>query len=288
MRKNPFIYRILTLLLVVTFLASCKKDDEVKPATEEDFASAQATVDLMTELDAINSMAMSVYDDYSSTRVANSKIAKARKASARTKEDGICGSVTYSESEASGALTVTVDYGTGTTCEGILLKGKVIYAFDASGSAATISFVNYEADGKKLSGDYSIAVGINEDSENAASFKYDFKFQNAVFTNTDGSTIKWNSSYTLVLTLGVDSNENFTFTSKTTGSISGTNKDNKSFSVTIKDLFTDYMCQYGVVSGTYLIKTEGHPDATYDFGDGTCDNKATLTISGTSKTFTFE
>ncbi|MDJ1468072.1 hypothetical protein [Xanthocytophaga flava] len=276
MRKNPFIYRIFTLLLVVTFLASCKKDDEVKPAKEEDFASAQATISLTNEVNDIGNMAI----DFSGKISSDTKLANIK--NVRTAiEEGTCGVIDFNWSEASGNIIVTVDYGTGTTCNGIVYKGKLVftYTYTTNGLNATINFVDYEADGKKLRGDYIMDMSYVK-TEAKAGLKYDWKFQNAVFTYADGSTVKWNSAYSISISGA---------TYNTTGGISGTGKDGKNFSATITSpLSISEGCQYGLVSGTYLIKGDGHPDATYDFGDGTCDNKATLTINGTTQTFTFE
>ena len=38
-------------------------------------------------------------------------------------------------------------------------------------------------------------------------------------------------------------------------------------------------CRF-ITYGTVLIQAEGRPDAVLDFGDGTCDPEATITING--------
>ncbi len=279
MQKNNLIFRILTVVLVLGFMASCKKNDEVKPATQEDFASAHATLDVIAEVENLNDMALAVSQE-------NSGDERARKAAARraSSKESVCGTYTYTESEA-GAVLLTVDFGTGQTCEdNITRKGKLIYTIASSGTAISVQFVGYEANGNKLDGNYSLALSYGEDEN----FVYKFKFEDAVLTKSDKSKVQWDSEYTLTMKWVAPATEEdfLAIEMETTGGISGVGADGKSFSATITTpLFITSNCAYGLTKGTYLIKTQGHPDAVVDYGNGACDNTATLTINGKSEAF---
>ncbi len=266
--------RLFALLLLVAVVAGCKKNEEAKPATQEDFASAKATLDVIAEIENLNDMALDISQESNGDKAL-------RKAAGRlaTTKESVCGTYTYTGSEA-GGLTLTIDFGTGQTCtDGITRSGKLIYTIPSSGNASSLQFEGYKVDGKQLSGDYNVSwtTGTNE-------VVYTFAFKNAVLTYADGSKAQWNSAYNMKVKFVPI----FTFTLETSGSVSGTSKDGKAFSATIgTPLYTTTDCADGFTKGTYLIKVAGHPDATYDFGDGTCDNKATLTIRGTSETLTF-
>jgi hypothetical protein len=277
MQKNNTILRIFTLLLLISFIAGCKKNDEAKPATEEDFASAQATLDVVAEVDNLNDIALDAYSDYyGSARISSG-------ARISSSKESVCGDLSFSFLKGGGAV-LTVDFGSGSSCDdGVTRKGKIIYTFASSGTSISAKFDGYEANGKKLDGDYSVGITYAEEV-----YEYNFKFNNAVLTYADGSTVKWNSAYKTIWKWVKPQTEGqvWALQMETSGGISGTNKEGKTFSATITTplLFTT-SCAYGLTKGTYVIKAQGHPDATYEFGDGSCDNTVTLTIKGQTKSF---
>lgn len=68
-----------------------------------------------------------------------------------------------------------------------------------------------------------------------------------------------------------------------TGSSSGTNSNGRSYSSSIASpLIRDMSlaCRRNFISGIIEHTPENKPTRTIDFGDGTCDNKATVTING--------
>ena len=68
-----------------------------------------------------------------------------------------------------------------------------------------------------------------------------------------------------------------------TGSASGTNANGRNFvSLITKPLIRDMSlaCRKNFISGVIQHTPQGKPKRTIDFGDGTCDNLATVTING--------
>jgi hypothetical protein len=68
-----------------------------------------------------------------------------------------------------------------------------------------------------------------------------------------------------------------------TGYTSGINRLLKEFTVTIQNpLVVKMNCRF-IVQGTLLVQVEGRPDAILDYGDGECNNIATITVNGETK-----
>lgn len=71
-----------------------------------------------------------------------------------------------------------------------------------------------------------------------------------------------------------------------TGSSNGKNRKGKTFSTKIVSPIQKPMNCRWVTKGIFEITPEGLATRTVDFGDGTCDNKATVTINGNTFDFT--
>ena len=106
---------------------------------------------------------------------------------------------------------------------------------------------------------------------------------------TSSWNILWNSTRTITTVLN-DSTSIFDDVVYIKGSADGTDRNGKKFSVSIDDsnpLVRKMGCTY-IVKGTQTLKLEGKKDRTIDYGDGTCDNKATLTIGGNTFEFSLQ
>lgn len=272
----------LACLVVVVFLSSCNKDkDGVTPTSktthEQNVAKANATLDIIAEVQSLNNMGLLfTMPEGETSGTPNGRVAA-------TKENS-CGQISSVTDEATGNTQFIIDFGTGTTCDSIIRKGKIIYTLSASSETEmnmTLKFEGYEADGKKLEGNYSIAITMTS-SESEMLLKYVYTFNNAVLTNKDGSKLSWNSNYQLDLKISMDTTSNQTnFTMQMTGGLSGKDAQGKTFSADITSpIIWDPNCSYVITKGKYLLKAEGYSDAVYDFGNGACDTNATLTVDG--------
>ena len=71
-----------------------------------------------------------------------------------------------------------------------------------------------------------------------------------------------------------------------TGSASGTDANGNAFSVAItKALTIDFSCQYHLTAGTIQITPTGKATRVIDYGNGACDDDATLTIGNRTINF---
>ena len=99
--------------------------------------------------------------------------------------------------------------------------------------------------------------------------------------------ILWNSDRTISMNLGdlVNLYDDYSLVS---GTASGTNRNGKDFSVDITTaLKRTVVCQW-ISEGAMTIKIQDKKDRTVDYGNGTCDNKATVTIDGNTFEFTLQ
>ena len=288
--KNNYRVLALTLLLGSTLLTACKKEDEIAPIEKQNFASAQATIDIITEIQSLNGMLASALPTTSGNP-------GGRIVGGIEEPSGGCG-ITTNYPLTGHTISTTLDFGTGTTCNGKVFKGKIIFTFlppSPSGELGhTAQFDGYEFDGKKVEGSYVITALINRTEK---TFLLTTKFIDVVLTYPDGTQAKWNSNYkeSVKYTEGPSvpsGNTNVSTMSGITsveGGITGTNRSGKQFSANITSpLLIDSACQKGYTKGTYLIKAADHPDALLDFGNGECDNVATLTINGKSQEITIQ
>lgn len=199
-----------------------------------------------------------------------------------------CASVTVTPIANTWPKTVTFDFGsTGCTNDnGVTRTGQIIAVFSGplttTGLSRTITFNNYTVNGTKVEGTKVITININKTTNN---YVFTEVVSNAKLSNTTtGLNVSWNSTKKLEWITGpnplVHTDDAFSIT----GSTSGVNSKGKAFTVLItKPLIRKLACRF-IVSGT--IQTTESPNnfiRVLDYGDGACDNQATVTINGVSK-----
>jgi hypothetical protein len=183
--------------------------------------------------------------------------------------------------------TLVVDFGTGcTSSDGISRKGKITYLLSGKvlmpGTTISTTFENYSVYGYQLEGTYSIT---NTSTMTGVSFTTKttggkITFPNAVFYNYTGDK-------TIKMTAGMATPSDLT---DDVYSIEGSNTFSSSLGNTLDVSITttlskSYICHNigsGVISFTYNKKING----TLDFGNGTCDNQATITVGTATKEVT--
>ena len=183
--------------------------------------------------------------------------------------------------------TLTVDFGAGCTSnDGITRKGKITYVLSGKvlmpGTTISATFTGYSVFGYQLEGTYAIT---NASTQAAISFTTKvtggkITFPNAVYYNYSGNK-------TITMIAGMSTPSDLT---DDVYSITGGNSFSSSLGNTLEVSITTaltkaYICHYvgsGVISFTYNKKING----TLDFGNGTCDNQATITIGTITKNIT--
>jgi hypothetical protein len=101
-----------------------------------------------------------------------------------------------------------------------------------------------------------------------------------------GQLIIWNSQRDREWTEGESTFLPFDDVYSITGYASGTDRNGNPFTVTITSpIIVSFLCPW-IEQGTLEITHGNLPDATIDYGDGTCDDQATITIGNTTITIT--
>jgi hypothetical protein len=105
-------------------------------------------------------------------------------------------------------------------------------------------------------------------------------------TKADGGVITWNTDRTRTMTAGYDTKDNFSDdVFAISGTSSGINAAGNAYKfTTITSIVKANACHW-ITSGKLKIERTGKLDAVVDYGDGTCDSLATITVA--NKTFPF-
>ncbi len=158
-----------------------------------------------------------------------------------------------------------------------IIKAVFSGSWNVPGTVVTHYLQNYYVNGIKFEGQVAVTRSTNTFTQVVTGGK----------CSKDSWNIQWGSNRTITSLVG-DSLNPFDDVCLITGSASGTNRNNKAFSVDIDPnnaLRREVGCPY-IVKGIQTVKIQGKKDRTIDYGQGTCDNIAILTIDGNE--FQFE
>jgi len=194
-----------------------------------------------------------------------------------------CATITHDT--LSSPRLLTIDFGT-TNClcnDGRNRRGQISVSYTGSyrdaGSSHTISFNEYFVNNHKVLGSKTVLNnGLNSDN-------------NLSFTITiDGKVVKANSSDTISLVsdrvrVWTEGSSTISWTDDVysiTGTASGVNSVGVSYTAAITSpLIIDLSCRW-IKSGVLDITPQGKLTRTVDYGSGSCDADATVSIAGVS------
>jgi hypothetical protein len=177
--------------------------------------------------------------------------------------------------------TVTINFGNGCLGkDGKYRKGKIVSIYTAPmpvpGSKVSTTFLGYHVDSFKVEGTH---ITENTSTSNMQGWK--ITVLNGQVTNTNNSRWrKWNSLKQVTQTEG-NGTPGFPLDDvyKITGGARGSNAAGHTWASAILDpLIKKFTCRW-IVKGTVKIIRDGR-EAMLDYGNGTCDNIAEITING--------
>lgn len=184
-----------------------------------------------------------------------------------------------------GTYTMEVDYGAGCIClDGRRRAGKLIGIFNGKWNVDG-AFVDITSDGYQVTGfdGTSYDFSFNKRITRVNAQNYSVEVNNAVLSSADGS-ISWNSNRTIEWVAGTDDMNPETNEYLIRGSASGTAITGVNFTVTIDEPLKILATCPNIVSGVITLTPQGGADRLIDYGNGTCDATANVTISGFSRT----
>jgi hypothetical protein len=260
--------KLFVIALGITTLVACKKAKLNKQTTSfADDATAQAAFKDMGRV-----MEEVVDDDGNGTnRTAAYSF-------------GNCATVTISPAWADSTFpkTIVVDFGTSNCTDnyGVKRRGKLIATvtdrYRNPGCKITINPQSYYVNDYKVEGTKIIT---NKGRNSNGNLEFSNEVNNGKVTNTNGETITWNSTRTNEWIAG----ENTFFNIcddvySVTGYGNGVNREGRSYTVTITEPLIKSVCCRWISKGKLELAPDGLKTRKVDFGDGTCDNKATVEI----------
>ncbi|MBK7762770.1 MAG: hypothetical protein IPI46_05275 [Bacteroidetes bacterium] len=185
--------------------------------------------------------------------------------------------------------TITIDFGN-TNClcnDGRNRRGKILVSYTGkyrdSGSVHTITFDNYFVNDNQVLGSKTVSnLGTNTSNQT----HFSIVVNGLIIKALTGDSVVWNSTRTRTwvggeATIGDKSDDVY----EITGSASGT-KGSTAYTMTIiQPLVKAVACGY-ISKGVMEVQPSGKLLRSIDFGNGTCDNIAQVTIGGNVYTIT--
>lgn len=278
---------VAAFVFSISFFSACSKSENT-PGTSADEAALSSSASADNQADA-------VYNDVSSNVLGvNSEIGLgtgigvfvAGSNNVAPWQTGWehCFTVTISP-EAIGIYpkTVTLDFGDGCTGQdGHIRKGKIITVYTGpmfvAGTVATTTLDGFYFDSLHVEGTHTLTN--NSTAENRI---FNSVIQNGTITAPSGNYTVWNRTRTWTQTDGSGTpyfplDDVYSITGNSTGTVYiGAGSFQWTGTIT-EPLIHKFICPWHV-SGKIEIERTG-VKSVLDFGDGTCDRKATLTING--------
>jgi hypothetical protein len=260
----------LTAFLFAGFLLqSCKKDNDTADTT-----SMQTTAE-----DLVSYNDLSEYTDYEIDALVDDAFA-----SDEVSDRGACPTVTFAQPKGTWPNTITLDYSTdGCTKDGNTFKGRIVIEqsnkMTVAGAVRNVSFNDFYINNVKIEGTRT----LTNDGPNTAGQPVWSKTADETFIFPDGTTATFSTNRTRTLVNGADTPTHLDNVWSIAGSTTGTNRKGETFTSTITSpLMKRFLCPW-VVEGVIEFAHDGKM-RTLDFGDGTCDRDAVLTLNdGTTK-----
>lgn len=294
MKKYPsLVVLLLGSLLTSLLFAGCAKNVNTKPTPQEEEQAARTSGEAETELqfsfDVVFNNVMGVSADVG-TGGAGVFSRSADAANAKTDSAASCVSVSITPLQT-GVFpkTVVLDFGTGCYSHGHLRSGKMTTVYTGRltepGSSATTSFDNFKFDSVTVQGTHKIT---NTTASGSTQRQFKVEVTSAKLTKPNGNYTEWTAVRTITQTEGNGTISALDDVFRISGTSSGTAKRELRqvswTSETGEPLLKQFTCAWfskGTIKTVRNGLTTSTPwVVTLDFGNGTCDNQASLTFNG--------
>jgi hypothetical protein len=280
---NPII--TATLALSLTVWAACKKDNTSSSATaaQDDTAmslSSSGTTGQAAYGDVFNE----VMSTGESNNLNTSVVGQTGNMGATT-EFGKTVSLSPDDTDTY-PKTLTIDYGAGdTSAAGVVRSGELIVTLSGrlidAGTTVSVRFNQYKVAGVGLSGTYSFT---NNTTGNGLS--YTTQVTGGGLTLPSGASYTYSEQDTLVQTAGVGTSTFADDAYTITGDYNLASSVGNTLTAKVTTpLIREFTCA-NIVSGVVSFTYDGIVKGTLDYGAGTCDDEATLTVGLKSQTVT--
>lgn len=274
--------RILTAVVFCMLLTSCNKSDDNEETGPEAFNAENARI--TTEIDGIADDVTSIVEEqYNEMFVAYSRVTNIQTLLPA------CADVEAVESEDGESLTTTITFGEGCALDnGNVLSGSIIITgstnFDTATSTLNYTFEDFYHNGRHIEGTRNVvftlqSTELQPQDHVIANVDMDF-----TVTYPNGNEYKRSGHRIREIIQGHNTIFNWTDNVySVTGNWTTTFPTGGLLTTTIEEALTIKMtCAY-IPRGTLKIASSNN-SAVVDYGDGSCDNEATLSLNGGAAT----
>jgi len=283
-QTNQLVWSMVILALVFT---ACSNN-----VSNEDAFSTDELVEAAKSQAMAEDEIAAAYE-YVNDELANFEAKKTGVASSKTNTGSLAASDTFTGTENlpdcavatrdRAEKIITIDFSDG--CEGrdgVVRTGKIIIDFDGQfrepGLTRTVTLENYTVNGNAIEGSMSMTYNGNGDG-------YTREVNGAQITTNEG-TFSFSSVKTVVRTEGASTLRPFDDRYEITGNKEGKTRREIDFMSEITSPLIkkrgSIRCRRNLAAGVVEF-TFGNTEAILDYGDGSCDRIATLTVNGETR-----
>ncbi len=272
---------IAVVFLSLFFVVGCKKDNSMTSTSSTSTDDVNANADRFQESEGVSSDVDVITDQAMEMHGIDLRL------HGNSDVYGILSCATVTNDTVN--QIITIDFGTGCTGHnGHVRSGQIIIHYNGNnyftpGFQRTVTFNNYYIDQRHVEGTRTITNnGFNADNH----LNWTISAQGMKITRLNGSFHEWNSERNREMLTGDSTpTDRLDDIYSITGSSTGTNSHGNSCTATITNaLIKKGSCYFRFVSGTVEITSTNRPTLTLDYGNGTCDDLATVTRNGVTTT----
>jgi hypothetical protein len=264
------------LILSAVFISSCKKDrDDLNDTTVASDNEQSET---------FSNDVMNIADNAAKTGESGFRTSEAQEV-----YEGLSQCATVTHDSLSNPKMLTIDFGTSNClcADGRNRRGKIIVSYTGRyfevGSVKTMNFDNFYRNDNKLEG---TRVITNNGKDAQGRMNWTINAQNMKISKSNGKVHTWNSQRTRTMLAGNDTKTWTDDVYEITGSASGVNANGVNYTANItKPLHRALSCRW-IDSGTIEISPEGRATRSVDFGNGNCDDQATVSVRKKTRNIT--
>jgi hypothetical protein len=277
--KQENMKRVNLILALITFtgfaflVTGCKKDNDIQledTTISQDDAYAEST------FENVSDMADEAYDIGTGNHL---KLFPGERMFLSE-----CATVTLDTTVFPRVLTIDFGEENCLCHDGKYRRGKIIMTFNGRyhqpGTIITHGFEDYFVNDNSVEGT-KVVTNMGENDNGNMYFTIEVV---GVVQKEDGSTFSWNSSRVREWIQGSDTPNRWDDIYLITGTASGIRPNGLTWEREIMTaLRVELACRF-IVSGTVELRPEDRPVRLLDYGNGECDNFATVTINGETQT----
>jgi hypothetical protein len=274
MKKVNLFLGLIAFLSFVVMSTSCKKNNEIQledKVLSQDDAYAEST------FENVSDMADEAYD------MKTGNMLKSTEGNRMFLSD--CATVTLDTTVFPRELTI--DFGdVNCMCnDGKYRRGKIIITFTGRyfqpGTVITHGFEDYYVNDRSVDG---TKVVTNMGENDNGNLYFTIEVVGVIQKPDGGGTFSWNSSRVREWIQGSDTHNRWDDIYLITGTAHGTRPNGLTWEREIMTpLRSELACRF-IVSGTIEMRPQDRPVRLLDYGNGDCDNIATVTINGETYT----